>query len=74
VLLLVVWIALAVVTLVVLGSIAYGLVAAMGRLGREVAALDRDLRPLLAQVQATTERLTATRPAARSGGNGGPSA
>jgi hypothetical protein len=78
VLLLVVWIAVAVVVLVVLGSVGYGLVGAMQRLRREVAALDRDLRPVLAQVQAqvqaSTERVAATRGAGRSGGNGGPAA
>jgi hypothetical protein len=75
VLLLVVWIAVAVVVLVVLGSVGYGLVGAMRRLRREVAVLDRDLRPVLdqvlAQVQTGTERVTATRPMPRSGGNGG---
>ena len=56
--LLVVWIAVAVVVLVVLGSAVFGLVGAMKRLGREVAALDADLRPVLAQVQATTARIS----------------
>ena len=58
-LLLVVWIVVAVVVLVVLGSVVFGLVGAMKRLGREVAALDAELRPVLAQVQATTERISA---------------
>jgi hypothetical protein len=61
VLLLVVWIAVAVVVLVVLGSIGYGLAGAMKRLGRELAALDRDLRPVLEQVQQTASRAAATR-------------
>lgn len=59
-LLLVVWIAVAVVVLVVLGSIVFGLVGSMERLGREVAALDRDLRPVLAQVQEAATRAAAT--------------
>ena len=58
-LLLIVWIAVAVVVLVVLGSIVFGLVGAMKRLGREVAALDADLRPVLAQVQETAARISA---------------
>ena len=59
-LLLIVWIAVAVVVLVVLGSIVYGLVGAMKRLGREVSALDRDLRPVLAQVQEAAARAAAS--------------
>ncbi len=55
-LLLVVWIAVGVVVLVVLGSVAYGVVGAMQRLGKEVAALDRDLRPVLAQMQEVAAR------------------
>ena len=58
-LLLVVWIAVAVVVVVVLGSLVFGLVGALTRLGREVAALDAELRPVLAQVQATSERISA---------------
>jgi hypothetical protein len=60
VLLLIVWIAVAVVLVVVLGSVAFGLVGAMKRLGREVAALDRDLRPVLQQVQETVARAAAS--------------
>jgi hypothetical protein len=74
VVLLIVWIAVAVVAVVVLGSIAYGLVGAMRRLGREIAALDRDLRPVLAQVQASAGLVAATRGAGRSAGNGDPAA
>ncbi len=55
-LLLVIWIAVAVAALVVLGSIVFGLAGAVKRLGREVSALDRDLRPVLAQVQDAAAR------------------
>jgi hypothetical protein len=54
--LLVVWIAVAVLAVVVLGVLAYGLVGALKRLTRELAAFDRDLQPVLAQVQATAAR------------------
>jgi hypothetical protein len=60
VLLLVVWIAVAVAAVVVLGTIAHGLVGAFSRLGREVDALDRELRPVLAEAQATLERAAQT--------------
>ena len=59
-LLLIIWIAVAVVVLVVLGSVVFGVVGAMKRLSREVAALDRDLRPVLAQVQETAARAAAS--------------
>jgi len=59
VVLLVVWIAVAVVALVVLGSLVFGLLGALKRLGGELAALDAELRPVLAQVQATSERISA---------------
>jgi hypothetical protein len=56
VLLLVVWIAVGVVAVVVLGTIAHGLVGSFRRLGREVDALDRELRPVLAEAQAARAR------------------
>jgi hypothetical protein len=56
VLLLVVWIAVAVLAVVVLGALGYGLFGAVSRLRREVAALERELRPVLADVQATAAR------------------
>ena len=52
-LLLIVWIVVVVLALVVLGAIAYGVLGAAGRLRREVAAAERDVRPLLEQAQAT---------------------
>jgi hypothetical protein len=51
-----VWVGVAVLTLVVLGGIVYGLLGAFRRLGREVQALDRELRPVLGQVQETLAR------------------
>jgi hypothetical protein len=56
VLLLVVWIAVAVLAAVVLGALGYGLFGALSRLRREAAALERDVRPVLTQVQATAAR------------------
>jgi hypothetical protein len=56
VLLTVVWIAVAVLAVVVLGALAYGLLGAAGRLRRELAALERDVRPLLGEAQATATR------------------
>jgi hypothetical protein len=53
VVLLVVWIVVVVLALVVLGGIAYGLLGSAARLRREVEAAERDVRPLLEQVQAT---------------------
>ncbi|MGY1705657.1 hypothetical protein ACI79C_13895 [Geodermatophilus sp. SYSU D00697] len=63
-LLLFVWIAVAVLALVVLGALAHGLFGAISRLRREVAALERDLRPVLTDAQATAAR------AAEVGGTG----
>jgi hypothetical protein len=48
-----VWIGVAVLALVVLGAVAYGVFGAFARLGREVAAFDAEVRPVLEQVQAT---------------------
>jgi hypothetical protein len=56
VVLLIVWIVVVVLALVVLGAIGYGLLGAAGRLRRELAAAERDVRPLLEQVQATSDR------------------
>ena len=58
-LLLVVWIAVVVVSLVVLGALAYSVFGAFGRLGRELQAAEREVAPLLEQVQATTARAAA---------------
>lgn len=53
------WILLAVavlLALVVLGVVAHGVLGAFGRLGRELEAAERDVRPVLEQFQATAER------------------
>ena len=54
--LLIVWIVVVVLALVVLGAIAYGLMGAAGRLGRELVAAEREVRPLLERAQATAAR------------------
>ena len=52
----VVWIAVVVLAVVVLGGIAHGLLGAVRRLGREIEALDRETRPLLASAQQAAAR------------------
>jgi type II secretory pathway pseudopilin PulG len=47
-----VWIALVVVAVVVLGSVAFSLLGALQRLRREVAGLEEAVRPLVVQAQA----------------------
>ncbi|MGY1772594.1 hypothetical protein [Blastococcus sp. SYSU D00813] len=54
--LLVVWIAVPVLCLVVLAGLAYGVLGALQRLGREAQALEREVAPLLAQAQAVQAR------------------
>ena len=54
--LLIVWIAVVVLVLVVLGSIGFGVLGAAGRLRRELEGAERDVRPLLAQAQAMAAR------------------
>ena len=58
--LLIVWIAVAVVALVVLGGLVFGLLGAFGRLTREVQALRGDVAPVLSQVQDSIARASAT--------------
>jgi hypothetical protein len=58
VLLLIVWIVVVVLALVVLGAIGYGVLGAAGRLGRELEAAEREVRPLLQQAQATAARMS----------------
>ena len=53
------WIVLAVVVvlaLVVVGVVGHGVLGAFGRLNRELAAAERDVRPVLAQARATAAR------------------
>ncbi|WNV77760.1 hypothetical protein [Geodermatophilus sp. DSM 44513] len=52
----VVWTVVALLAVVVLGSLAYGVAGAAGRLRREVAAFEREVRPLLTEAQATAAR------------------
>jgi hypothetical protein len=59
---------LVVLALVVLGAVAYGVLGAAGRLRREVAAAEREVRPLLTDVQATAAR-AAAQGATSTGGN-----
>jgi hypothetical protein len=56
VLLLIVWVVVVVLALVVLGVIGFGVFGAAARLGRELEAVERDVRPLMVQVQAVTAR------------------
>ena len=59
-LLLVVWIVVGVLSLVVLGALAYGVQGARARLTREVSAFEREVRPLLDRVADTSERVART--------------
>jgi hypothetical protein len=51
-----VWIGVAVLAVLVLGVLAYGLLGAAGRLNRELRGLERDVQPLLAEAQAATAK------------------
>ena len=55
-LVIVVWIAVAVFAVVVLGAVLYTVLGAGRRLRRELAAVDRDVRPVLEQVQDSRAR------------------
>ncbi|MGX5657127.1 hypothetical protein ACWKWC_20300 [Geodermatophilus nigrescens] len=55
----VVWIAVVVLSLVVLGAVVFGLLGARQRLVRELEAAERDVRPFLEQAQATAARAAA---------------
>ena len=55
-LLLIVWIVVVVLGLVVLGAIGFGVLGAAGRLGRELEAVEREVRPLMVEVQSVTAR------------------
>jgi hypothetical protein len=57
VVLLVVWAVVLVLVGVVLGGLAYGSFGALRRLRTEVEGAERDLRPLLAQLQQTSDRV-----------------
>ena len=51
-----VWIAVAVLAVLVLGILAYGLLGAVQRLTKELRATDTALRPIRAEVQQTVAR------------------
>jgi uncharacterized membrane protein YcjF (UPF0283 family) len=53
----IVWVALVVLALVVLAVLAFQVLGAFTRLTREVGGLQRDLQPVLADVQATLARV-----------------
>ena len=59
--LVIVWVAVVVLGLVVLGGVAYGVFGALSRLGREAAALERDVRPVLERAQAASAAAQARR-------------
>ena len=54
----IVWAVVVVLALVVLGGLAHGLLGAFGRLRREIEGAERDLRPVLAEMQAAASRAT----------------
>ena len=66
--LVIVWIAVVVLAFVVLGSVAYGVFGALSRLGREAASFEREVRPVLDQVQAGAAAAQARRERADEGG------
>jgi hypothetical protein len=59
--LLAVWIVVAVLAVLLLGAIGFGVLGALQRLTRELRGLERDLRPVRADLQATALRITAQR-------------
>jgi hypothetical protein len=59
--LLAVWIVVAVLAVLVLGIVAFGVLGALARLTRELRGLQGQLRPVLAEVQATRDRVAAQR-------------
>ena len=60
-LLLIVFGVVVVLALVVLGALGHGLLGAVGRLTREMAALQRDVAPVAAQLQASLAVAAANR-------------
>ncbi|WP_235495300.1 hypothetical protein [Geodermatophilus sp. Leaf369] len=52
-LVLIVWVVVAVLAVLALGVLAYGLLGARNRLTRELAALERDVAPVAARLQAS---------------------
>ncbi|MCW2581769.1 MAG: hypothetical protein JWQ53_559 [Klenkia sp.] len=60
-LVLIVWVVVAVLAVLALGVLAYGLLGARNRLARELAALERDVAPVAAQLQASLAAATEAR-------------
>jgi hypothetical protein len=60
VLLLVVWIVVVVLSAVVLGALAHGVLGARARLAREITAFEQEVRPLLGEAQAAAARAQET--------------
>ena len=60
-LLLVVWIVAALVVLVVLGSVLFGVAGSLRRLHGELAALEREVEPVRTQAQRTATRAAEVR-------------
>jgi len=58
---LVVWIVAGLVVLAVLGSVLFGLAGSLGRLGGELAALEREVEPVRTQIQQTATSAAAVR-------------
>jgi hypothetical protein len=56
-----VWIVVAVLAVLVLGGVGFGVLGALQRLTRELRGLEGQLRPVLAEVQATADRVAAQR-------------
>lgn len=54
----VVWGVVVVLSVVVLGALAYGVLGARARLAREVTAFEREVQPLLDQVAGTAARVS----------------
>ena len=63
-----VWIGVAVLALLVLGIVGYGLVGALTRLRREVEGAQQDLAPVLEQLQATAAHAEAVAARRANGG------
>ena len=59
--LLIVWIVVVVLSVVVLGGVAYGVFGAFSRLGHEAASLERAVRPVLEQARATAAHAAESR-------------
>jgi hypothetical protein len=65
-----VWVAIAVLAVLVLGMLGYGLLGALQRLTREVRALERALQPLRTEVRQTMDRAAAQRSGDRTSTSG----